>query len=454
MQRNDSGVGNIKGCKENRDGWRELAEIIQEKNQRVISLLGLLAQAPEQYAAGLEHANKYQKILNAIASDMKKETETEAERGSGLESYWERMKLRGREAALSEINAKKIADYKDCLRDQALDTMEVVGIHVISEINQINKRLDEHVQPNPSSPRKMPFKPRPPLVEGFIGRGDVLEAMRRTHLEAAPTRRATPRLTVLTGLGGSGKTQIALKFTSEFEERYQHRFIYFLDASSKEVLETDLKTLVQSQSDVYTDALIWLANTPMDWLIIMDNADDPSLELAPFLPRCSHGHVIITSRNRFRTTLSPESTHYIDSLPLDEAANLLLNMSKYKDNSRNKQLAIDIAEELGRLPLALAHAGAYIFLQQCLGTYLATYRANRFQLLRRKVDMPQDYPYSVAATVETSFEKLSPQVRDLLGLLSHLDARSISRGIIEKAASRRFRHIAVDSGLPSRTETM
>jgi hypothetical protein len=45
----------------NRDGWRELAEIMQDKNRRVVSLLGLYAQAPENYGDILEQANKYQK---------------------------------------------------------------------------------------------------------------------------------------------------------------------------------------------------------------------------------------------------------------------------------------------------------------------------------------------------------------------------------------------------------
>jgi adenylylsulfate kinase-like enzyme len=63
------------------------------------------------------------------------------------------------------------------------------------------------------------LKPRPPLVEGFVGRADILEAMRHAHFEGTSFRRTRPKVSVLTGLGGSGKTQIALKFSSEFEER-------------------------------------------------------------------------------------------------------------------------------------------------------------------------------------------------------------------------------------------
>ncbi|PVF91123.1 hypothetical protein CPB86DRAFT_792264, partial [Serendipita vermifera] len=412
----------VRRCKDNREGWRELAEIMQDKNQRVISLLELYAQAPEKYEDVLEQASKYQRILNEIASDMKKETETESEKVSGLEGYWERMKVRGRETALSEINAKKIAGYRERLRDQAHSTTEVVGIQIIGKLDKIEKRWEDE---KPSSSRKAIFKPRPPLVGGFVGRNDILEAMRTTHFEATSTRQNTPRVTVLTGLGGFGKTQIALKFASEFEEKNTDGSVYFLDASSQVTLETDLKSLVTSQSDSDADALVWLASTKPDWLIIMDNADDPSLDLAKFIPRCNHGHIIITTRNHLRKILAPKSTYHVDSLPLEDSITLLLETSGYEDDETNRQLSEAIAQELGCVPLALAHAGSYILLRQCLDTYLKTYRDSRSQLLARKFDLLHDYPHSVATTIEMSFKRLSPRTKDLLGPLCHLDARSI-----------------------------
>ncbi|PVF99244.1 TPR-like protein [Serendipita vermifera] len=446
-------LGNIKRCKDTRGGWRELAEIMQDKNQRVISLLGLYAQAPEKYADVMEQANKYQKILNEIASDMRRETDDDPERASRQENYWETMKHLGREVALLRINAERIGRYRERLRDQTLNTTEIVGIQLINDMNQIRKLLAEHMLPKPAPSCKVMLKPRPPLVDGFVGRRDILDAMHRTHFEDGSAQRSMPRVTVLTGLGGSGKTQIALKFASEFEQRYPGEPVYFLDASSQATLESDLKTLVQSQSDVHKDALIWLASTPRDWLVIMDNADDPSLELAKFLPRCTHGHIVITSRNRLRTILSPKSAHRVDSLPLDDATTLLLGTSGYEDNEINRQFSKEIAQELGRLPLALAHAGAYIFFHQCLDGYLEIYRESGSELLGHTFDMAHDYPYSVARTVKMSFEKLAPRTRDLMGLFSHLDARSIPRSIIERAASRHFRHIAKDPRLPLKPET-
>jgi hypothetical protein len=64
------------------------------------------------------------------------------------------------------------------------------------------------------------LKPRPSLVQNFVGRQDILDAMHRTHITSRSADLTTPAITVLSGLGGSGKTQTALKFALEFETRY------------------------------------------------------------------------------------------------------------------------------------------------------------------------------------------------------------------------------------------
>ncbi|PVF91547.1 hypothetical protein CPB86DRAFT_830534 [Serendipita vermifera] len=455
---------NIKRCKENRERWRELAEIMEEKNQRVISLLGLYAQSPQKYTNALEQVNRYQRILNMIATDMKMETQDNSDACERLERYWERTKQLRKEAALSGIKAEKIMNYKEQLRDQALNVAEAVGIQNAIDLNrnimtleEIRSLLTENVQVKTASFSKVALRPRPPLVEGFVGRDDILRAMRQIHFDDTSSTRQAPLITVLTGLGGSGKTQISLKFASEFEQRYlryEGSPVYFLDASSREALRSDLQTLPQSQMDEYTDALIWLAKERENWLIIMDNADDPSVKLARFIPRCSHGHVIITTRNYHRKTLSPKSTHIVDSLQPEDAISLLLNASGYEDNDKNRRIAGKIVQELGCLPLAVAHSGAYILIRQCLDTYLKTYRNSRKQLLARQVDLAHDYPYSVATTIEMSLDRLPSQVKDLLGLLSHFGSASIPHCIIERAASKQFQHVAFKTSLPLHDDTL
>ncbi|KAJ7930466.1 hypothetical protein B0H13DRAFT_1579059, partial [Mycena leptocephala] len=99
----------------------------------------------------------------------------------------------------------------------------------------------------------------------------------------------------LHGLGGAGKTQIGLKFISD--SHFTNNF--FLDASTTETIETGLKNIasVKNVGDYSQNALRWLANKEEDWLVFYDNADDPKLNLNSFLPQCTHGNIIITTRN-------------------------------------------------------------------------------------------------------------------------------------------------------------
>lgn len=65
---------------------------------------------------------------------------------------------------------------------------------------------------------KIVLKPRPSVTPHFVGRDDILDKLRETHFSEHPHQ--GPAISVLSGLGGSGKTQTALKFALEFETRY------------------------------------------------------------------------------------------------------------------------------------------------------------------------------------------------------------------------------------------
>jgi hypothetical protein len=69
------------------------------------------------------------------------------------------------------------------------------------------------------TPAKITPRARPSVVPTFVGREDILDAMRQTHFGNRKFGSDMPAITVLTGLGGSGKTQIALKFALDYEAR-------------------------------------------------------------------------------------------------------------------------------------------------------------------------------------------------------------------------------------------
>ncbi|KAG8805932.1 hypothetical protein FRC17_005263, partial [Serendipita sp. 399] len=287
------------------------------------------------------------------------------------------------------------------------------------------------------------IKPRPALTHNFVGRDDILEELHRTHLSSQGPQRKSPLISVLTGLGGCGKTQIALKFALDYEHRYPEAPVYFLDARSPERLQTELETVIRARgpahrSQTYQDAIDWIA-AQEQWLLIFDSADDPSLNLSTYIPNSSSGHVIITTRNDLVRAQSPENSHKVDSLPVAHACHLLLVASGYDTSHNNVIHSQKIVKELGCLPLAVAHAAGYILIHRCLDTYLHLYRQRRRELLSRSdPNVVQGREGSVATTIHLSFGRLSREAQLLLQFLSLFHAASISHSVIATAALRNF----------------
>jgi hypothetical protein len=235
--------------------------------------------------------------------------------------------------------------------------------------------------------------------------------------------------------------------------------VYFVNASVEESLKADFENIIRSRgteyySASYQDALTWLATKPDDWLVIMDNADDPSFRLLPYIAQFSRGNIIITTRNPNQAMLAPNSSHYLEGLSTEDAVSLILTASGNEDTKANRALARAIVEELGHIPLALAQAAGYIFTNNCLSTYVGLFRQGAENLLAaRPSELPYNYPSSVAATIQMSLDRLPARALDILLLFSHLDSTSIPHAIIDRAADREFRRVEWTEECDQRTQT-
>ena len=76
-----------------------------------------------------------------------------------------------------------------------------------------------------------------------------------------------------------------------------------------------------------------------EWLLVLDNADD----LRPYLPRCSHGNILIMSRNRDTCFYAPQSCQVSDMRPGD-AKDLLFKTARLEHTNDTEALAIRIVE--------------------------------------------------------------------------------------------------------------
>ncbi|KAF8185773.1 P-loop containing nucleoside triphosphate hydrolase protein [Mycena galopus ATCC 62051] len=274
----------------------------------------------------------------------------------------------------------------------------------------------------------------PPPSQIFQGRQDILEKM-----DAYFSRDSRQRCTyVLHGLGGSGKTQIALKFldrTNGYETPRSTKQ-FFINANSRQTLDAAFTNIAISQGIGKTSehGSQWLISQIEDWMLLFDNADDPGIDLFAFFPRCTHGNIIVTSRNAQLATYGPRSHSRVGDLDETNAIDLPLLRAVKEKTIETTQWASEIVKELSCLPLAIIQAGAYISKFNCL-QYLFLYRQNRANILRQHPTQSHDnYTWTVYTTWQISFNQLSNVAARFLQLCSLLHYNDIPVKIFEQAA--------------------
>jgi hypothetical protein len=101
--------------------------------------------------------------------------------------------------------------------------------------------------------------------------------------------------------------------------------------------------LVKDVGNTSLDALKWLANNQEDWLLFYDNADDPNIDLNRFIPQCTHGNIIITTRNpAFR---SYTGAHFaVSDMEETDAVALLLKSAGQDISSAGERIAAEIVK--------------------------------------------------------------------------------------------------------------
>ncbi|KAJ7251633.1 hypothetical protein C8J57DRAFT_1352189 [Mycena rebaudengoi] len=184
-------------------------------------------------------------------------------------------------------NTEKITGYQNRLRTLRSNFVLLATIDTNFHVQKLTM-----VPPNiPIAQMTQSINNCPPPSRIFHGRQVILDKMH----EYFNQKLAKQHIFLLYGLGGAGKSQIALKF---IEQSSCFSDIFLIDTSTWDTIETGLKNIaVIKAGSSSQDALRWLASQQNDWLLFFDNADDPKINLNPFFPQCKHGNILITSRN-------------------------------------------------------------------------------------------------------------------------------------------------------------
>ncbi|KAG8836280.1 hypothetical protein FRC17_007430 [Serendipita sp. 399] len=316
--------------------------------------------------------------------------------------------------------------------------------------------LLEHLVQAPSNRGKPSVHGLPPLSKFFVLRDGPTKKISNWINGHMNEGGHEPRVCVLSGLGGSGKTQLAIKFALDNTNQFKH--ILFIDASSAETIERGLLACLRNidtgfKGTTKDDAMNALSypkgEMTTNWLIIFDNADDPDLKLSGYFPNCGHGVILITSRNRALGNISPGMHLPLDVMSPAEAVEALLSSAldhKELPTHAHRQHAAEIVEKLGYLPLAVTQAGCYIKMQRCFDTYLERLGKSRMKMFRHHSQQSDKlrYDHSVYAAFETTFQVITERARNFLRILSFFHYNDIPKQLFSIAASYQFKYQPFD----------
>ncbi|KAJ5344404.1 TPR repeat protein [Penicillium brevicompactum] len=271
--------------------------------------------------------------------------------------------------------------------------------------------------------------------ELFVGRGSELDEIGKA-LHPDPMAQKQRRL-VLGGMGGIGKTQLAIAYAESGRGSYTSGF--WLNAVSEASLKDSFRLIASIIFDVEDPGVLedkeivrrvhqWLS-TPKNtgWLLIFDNYDDPDqFRIDNYYPPASHGAIVVTSRRP-----GDVSGGTLDIKPfqnIEDSLAILQTRSK-RENVQSDPNAKRLAERLAGLPLALATAGTFLHRSKfTFERYLHEYERRWNINPRSPVKLNEYEERTLYTTWDISYSRLEnqyPEAAKMLKLLAYFDNQTL-----------------------------
>ncbi|KAK3935064.1 tetratricopeptide repeat domain-protein [Diplogelasinospora grovesii] len=283
----------------------------------------------------------------------------------------------------------------------------------------------------------------------FFSRQSILDKLDTSLLPTDNSTLLRPenisqKYVVLCGIGGIGKTSIAIEYV--FSRREKFDAVFWIRADEPSKLEQDFgriatelglqdadepfnpvicrelaKGWLESPKKVLDEENDIISQREATWLVVFDNADSPDL-LQDYWPLSSNGSILVTSRDPLSKNSPSIATESIDVAPFepDEAAELLRKLSCV---TKDVDVSVKIAATLGGLPLAISQMAAVIRYQYLsFPEFYERYEdeSDRRELQKFDAVAPRPEARGNIASI-WALEQLGPQAACLLQLCAILD---------------------------------
>lgn len=265
-------------------------------------------------------------------------------------------------------------------------------------------------------------------VSRFVGReGALVDMSQKLGSPLRPT--TSPRIAVVLGMGGLGKTQFVLEYCRRAFTSQRFSAIFWADASTPTALShsfANISEFLPGGRKAFVDgaartsfAKATLSAWSESWLLVYDNFDQPGMFrktlLQDYFPVSTNGAIVIISRNAEAGRLGP--TIQLGIMSKDEGLELLLQRSGLGMDPENALEGRNVVQRLGCLPLAIDQAGAYIGARKLgLQHFMDHYNERREAVLKHTPELWEykkrlggtmdDSSLSVFTTWEMSFQQV------------------------------------------------
>lgn len=312
----------------------------------------------------------------------------------------------------------------------------------------------------------------------FYGRNSELQRLEDQLKPGYPPEELS--VACLCGLGGVGKTQLALEFAYRFIDDFDA--ILWISAETSLKLEESYCSIahnlglasdeVQNANQLREMLKRWLLlnrrkGTSQDnhalsttsnstaapseratkWLLICDNVEDPDL-LTPFWPSAAKGTIILTTRNPDAARYFTDAKSVLDISPfsMEDGQQFLINRvnrNRHTETTEQELTSVEyICQSVGYLPLALDIVGSYI--ASCdipLPRFVETNRAFERDLLfdgsigpfdRNSYQKSFNATWTLTNTLSKHGSISEKKSRTLIQMLAFLDPSGVPLSLFEK----------------------